>query len=89
MSTTTFGQLSHRDRAILRAVSAGGAELLHSEQPDLILDGRFCCDQAAVRQLANAGLIGQAGRGTAGQRVPAVLTAAGRSVLAACHGNGS
>ncbi len=32
-------ELSCRDRAILRAVAAGGAELLTGRVPDLLLDG--------------------------------------------------
>ena len=49
--------LTNRDRAILRAVAGGTAELLVSSQPDLFVDGRFCCDQLAARRLAHAGLI--------------------------------
>jgi hypothetical protein len=71
-------ELSHRDRAILRAVAGGTAELIVT---DLYLDGRCCCDQAAARRLAHAGLI--AGDGTSGPRVPARLTPAGQSLLRA------
>ena len=49
--------LSHRDRAILRAVAGGTAQLLVSAEPDLFLDGRCCSDQLAARRLAHAGLI--------------------------------
>ena len=40
--------LSCRDRAILRAVAKGGAELLAGAEPDLFLDGR-CCDTRGQR----------------------------------------
>ena len=48
---TTTSTLSGRDRAILRAVAAGGAELQLGTEPDLFFDGRCCCDQAAAHQL--------------------------------------
>ncbi|MGD9525898.1 hypothetical protein [Pseudonocardia sp.] len=73
--------LTRRDRAILRAVAAGGAELLCGSGPDLLIDGRCCCDQLAARRLARAGLIAAAG--PAGERVPARLTPAGMAQLAA------
>jgi hypothetical protein len=38
--------LTRRDRAILRAVAGGHAELVFGSEPDLIIDGRCCCDQA-------------------------------------------
>jgi hypothetical protein len=75
--------LTNRDRAILRAVAGGTAEMLVSAEPDLFVDGRFCCDQLAARRLAHAGLIAGAGPGTIGQRVPARLTAAGHLELLA------
>ncbi len=73
--------LSHRDRAILRAVAGGSAELLVGAEPDLFVDGRFCCDQSAARRLAHAGLIVGTARATVGQRVPARLTRAGHLEL--------
>ena len=75
--------LTYRDRAILRAVAGGTAEMLVSSEPDLFLDGRFCCDQLAARRLAHAGLIAGARPGATGQRVPARLTAAGHVELLA------
>ena len=75
--------LTYRDRAILRAVAGGTAELSVSSEPDLFVDGRFCCDQLAARRLAHAGLIVGARSGTTGQRVPARLTAAGHLELLA------
>jgi hypothetical protein len=81
MESTTTARLSGRDRAILRAVGTGTAELTWGAEPDLLLDGRFCCDQAAAHRLARAGLIAPAAVCVVGQRVAAVLTAAGRREL--------
>lgn len=75
--------LSHRDRAILRAVAGGTAELIVSVEPDLFLDGRCCSDQLAARRLARAGLISAAGPAASGQRVLARLTPAGHRLLVA------
>jgi hypothetical protein len=75
--------LSHRDRAILRAVAGGTAELMGGVQPDLLVDGRCCCDQVAAHRLAKAGLIAGAVPATLGQRVPARLTSAGHQELRA------
>jgi hypothetical protein len=75
--------LTARDRAILRAVASGNAEFVWGSEPDLYLDGRFCCDQAAVHQLVKAGLIGPASTTDVGERVLAVLTTAGRLELMA------
>ena len=77
------GNLTHRDRAILRAVAGGTAELMGSTQPDLFVDGRCCSDQLAARRLAHAGLIAGARPATLGQRVPARLTEAGHLELLA------
>ncbi len=78
---TTTSTLSGRDRAILRAVAAGGAELQVGVEPDLFVDGRCCCDQSAAHQLVRAGLIAAATLGRVGQRVAAALTPAGREAL--------
>ena len=73
--------LSCRDRAILRAVATGGAELVAGAEPDLFLDGRCCADQSAAHRLARAGLIATAGPGAPGSRVAARLTAVGYDAL--------
>lgn len=73
--------LSHRDRAILRAVAGGIAELVLGAEPDLYVDGRCCGDQFAAHRLARSGLIAASAPGCVGQRVPARLTAHGRAVL--------
>jgi hypothetical protein len=75
--STLAALLTSRDRAILRAVAAGRAELVAGAEPDLLLDGRWCCDQPAAHRLAHAGLIAPAVAAQTGQRVGAVLTAAG------------
>lgn len=72
--------LSHRERAILRAVAAGGAEIVVSCEPDLMVDGRWC-DHSAVRTLVAAGLIAPAFRRPLGQRTAAIVTPAGWCVL--------
>jgi hypothetical protein len=70
MTTTT--DLSHRDRAVLRAVAAGRCTV--SAIGVLAVDGLGCCDQFAGRRLAAAGLIA-AGPG------PAHLTVTGRALI--------
>ncbi|MBW4717054.1 hypothetical protein [Saccharothrix obliqua] len=65
--------LTHRDRAVLRAVEAGRCAF---EGGTLLVDGIGCCDQFAGSRLTRAGLIAGAGG-------PARLTAAGRAALAA------
>ena len=77
---TTTSTLSGRDRAILRAVAAGGAELSLGTEPDLFFDGRCCCDQSAAHQLVREGLIAAATLGLVGQRV-AAITPAGQQAL--------
>ncbi len=81
MDITTAVQLSGRDRAILRAVAGGNAELAWGAEPDLLLDGRFCCDQPAAHRLARAGLIAPAVVCVAGQRVAATVTELGHREL--------
>jgi len=83
MDSATTTQLTGRDRAILRAVAGGGAELAWGAEPDLLLDGRYCCDQSAAHRLARAGLIAPVAVCATGQRVAARVTEAGRRRLAA------
>ena len=78
---TSMNTLSGRDRAILRAVAAGGAELRLGAEPDLFLDGRCCCDQSAAHHLVHAGLIAATALKLVSQRVAAALTPAGRQAL--------
>ena len=79
----TAAALSHRDRAILRAVAGGTAELMGGAQPDLLVDGRCCCDQMAAHRLARAGLITGDGPAVPGRRRPALLTPLGHQELRA------
>ncbi|HVW43440.1 MAG TPA: hypothetical protein VHC18_19035 [Amycolatopsis sp.] len=74
-------ELNHRERATLRAVAIGPAELTLSSEPDLFIDGLAICDQSCARHLANLGLIAAARDGRPGERVPAVLTKAGEAAL--------
>jgi hypothetical protein len=74
-------RLTDRDRAILRAVGMGVAELVAGAD-DLYVEGRHCSDQFAARRLAGAGLIAAARPAALGQRVRARLTVAGRAELA-------
>ena len=73
MNTTSPIQISHRDRAVLRAVAAGRCQLAGA---CLVVDGLNCCDQFAGRRLSDAGLI----KATPG---PAQLTPAGQELLEA------
>ena len=77
--------LDHRRLAMLRAVAAGRAQLSCSAEPDLFIDGVPCCDQYTAHLLSRDGLVAPARPGIVGQRVPARLTAAGRSVVATGH----
>ena len=80
--TSTVCELTRRDLAILRAVAAGTAEMVCGCEPDLLIDGRCCCDQFAAHRLARIGLIAPARPGPPGQRTPALLTASGQVALA-------
>lgn len=73
--------LNHRERATLRAVAVGHAEISCSCEPDLFVDGLACCDQHTAHRLAHLGLIIPVRPGSYGERVPAVLTEAGQAAL--------
>jgi hypothetical protein len=77
MTTTT---LSHRDRAVLRAVAAGRCLVSGPQAGALTIDGLRCADQFVGIRLAGAGLID---RPAATGLVPARLTSTGRALLAA------
>ena len=74
-------ELNHRERATLRAVAGGHAEISCSCEPDLFIDGLSCCDQSTVHRLARLGLIAPARPGKCGELVPALLTDAGSRAL--------
>ncbi|GLZ29417.1 hypothetical protein Lesp02_16070 [Lentzea sp. NBRC 105346] len=69
----TITALSHRDRAVLRAVAAGRCEL---SGRSLLVDGMGCCDQFVGPRLTEAGLI-------SAQPGVACLTESGYAALAA------
>lgn len=75
-------ELSHRARAVLRAVRAGRAEVSCSRMPDLRVDGLPCCDQMTVHELVLAGLITAPALVLVGAWVPASLTDTGAEALA-------
>jgi len=73
--TTTSTILSHRDRAVLRAVAAGRCTI-SAVGGQLAVDGMACCDQFVGRRLATAGLISPCPG-------PARVTPTGRALLEA------
>jgi hypothetical protein len=73
--------LNHRERATLKAVAVGHAEISCSCEPDLFVDGLACCDQHTAHRLAHLGLIMPVRPGSYGERVPAALTEAGQAAL--------
>lgn len=76
-----MAELNYRERATLRAVARGGAEMTLSVEPDLFIDGLACCDQVTGHRLARLGLIVATHQGRAGERVPARITEAGEAAL--------
>lgn len=72
---------NRRALAVLRAVAAGRAEISLSCEPDLFVDGLACCDQELSRTLAHEGLVCPARAGAVGQRVLALITAAGAELI--------
>ncbi|PPK65349.1 hypothetical protein V5P93_005868 [Actinokineospora auranticolor] len=75
-------ELSHRARAMLRAVAEGRAHLATSREPDLYIDGVPCCDQFTAHLLTHAGLI-TADQGRFGELMPATLTPEGATAIGA------
>lgn len=67
----TASSLTHRDRAVLRAVADGRCEISGSS---LLVDGLCCADQFAGLRLRTAGLI-------SARPGPAALTTAGYAML--------
>jgi hypothetical protein len=63
MSTATAtlpGQLTNRDRAVLRAIAEGRCEVSGGRGTSLRIDGLYCSDQFVGARLANAGLVAYA-----------------------------
>jgi hypothetical protein len=83
----TLSVLTHRDRAIQRAVAAGSAQLVAGAKSDMYLDGRACSDQFAAHRLVRAGLIAAIGPARTGQHIAARLTAVGAALLGMTVGN--
>lgn len=75
--TTSERALSHRDRAVLRAVRAGRCQVFGLAAAVLVIDGVGCSDQFAASRLVHAGLIATPGPRPA----PACLTASGLALL--------
>lgn len=73
--------LNHRERATLTAVGLGRAEMTCSCEPDLYIDGVPCCDQFTAHRLARFALVVPLRAGRRGERVPALLTEAGRAAI--------
>jgi hypothetical protein len=78
MTTTMREPLSHRDRAVLRAVARGRCRHSGDVGTPLLVDGVYCSDQLVGLRLAAAGLIAT---GT-GHRAT-TMTARGRAALSA------
>lgn len=76
MTSTNHDPLSHRDRAVLRAVAGGRCRRSREIGTPLLVDGVYCADQLVGQRLAAAGLIAD-GRGAP------TITATGRAILAA------
>jgi len=79
MITSLTATITHRDRAVLRAVAAGRCTVSLEGGTALRIDGLLFADQFAGERLTRAGLIDAPGTALA----PARLTACGKSLLAA------
>lgn len=79
--TSQFVELNNRERATLRAVGLGRAEITCSTEPDLFIDGLACCDQFTAHRLAHLRLVIPLRAGRTGERVPALLTDTARAML--------
>ena len=75
--TTIEIPLSHRDRAVLRAVAAGRCLISGGATVALLIDGLGCCDQFVASRLIEAGLIAAPGS----HAEPAQLTETGHTLL--------
>lgn len=79
MTTSTVTAISHRDRAVLRAVAAGRCRFASGAGECLLIDGIGCCDQLVGPRLTRAGLIAAPGSLPG----PARLTPSGQALLKA------
>lgn len=78
---STEGGISHRERAMLRAVADGRAKMMAGCGCDLTIDGAWC-DHLAAQHLLRAGLIRPVGSSDIGQMVPVEITPTGARLLA-------
>lgn len=74
-------ELNHRERAALRAIAQGTAEITCSCEPDLFIDGLACCDQFTARRLAHLDYVAPSRPGLPSERVRAIITDSGRAAL--------
>ncbi|MGE3288765.1 MAG: hypothetical protein AB7J32_22060 [Pseudonocardia sp.] len=78
MSTITIATaLTHRERAVLRAIHAGRCLVSGVASVRLVVDGVGCSDQFVGPRLVAAGLVARPGPGIG----PARLTPSGRAAL--------
>ena len=75
----TITTLSHRDRAVLKAIAGGRCTVTGSHASTLTIDGLRCADQFIGPRLAGAGLIVTGYQGPERAR----LTESGRAMLLA------
>ena len=80
MSVRFVPRVSGRERALLRAVSAGRCRFRGGCEPVLLIDGLACADSSASRHLIDARLVDPPDPTV--DLAPVTLTAAGRSALA-------
>jgi len=78
MNATITAQLSHRDRAVLRAIAEGRCQVSGGRGTSLVIDGLCCSDQFVGPRLASAGLIA-----VSTTPAPARLTTSGIALLQA------
>ncbi|MCP2165891.1 hypothetical protein [Goodfellowiella coeruleoviolacea] len=81
MTSTRTVLLTHRARAMLRAVAEGRGEMSGGCEPDLYVDGLSCCDQVTAHELAHAGLVRPVRPTGIDERTTAELTSAGITAL--------
>ncbi|RJQ66842.1 hypothetical protein D5S17_34170 [Pseudonocardiaceae bacterium YIM PH 21723] len=75
-----MSEISFRERAILRAIAAGTAQMVSGCACDLRIDGHWC-DHTAAQKLFAAGMIRAAKTAPAGQMVPVEITPIGQNQL--------
>ena len=84
-ATTSLPPVNFRTLAMLRAIGSGRGQVSCSREPDLFIDGLSCGDQYAAHALAHQGLVRPGRPGLPGELVPALLTDAGRELVASAR----